>query len=127
MSSARNIGREIGTAFAVLAIYLLTILSPLHHARASQVDFERLGYTTTQSSWVLCSQAGDSRDDGGLLVAKCPAAGVAKTDFLPPAPVVLSVERIGVALVAPRPDTTQAFIPAIAAPPGGPRAPPALV
>ena len=63
MTSSRSIGREIGTAFAVLAIYLLTVLAPLHHARASQLGFEQLGYATIESSWVLCTAAGVAGGD----------------------------------------------------------------
>jgi hypothetical protein len=63
MSTTRSIGREIGTALAVLAIYLLTVLAPLHQARASQLAFEELGYTTVETSWVLCTPAGVDGED----------------------------------------------------------------
>ncbi|HEY0034192.1 MAG TPA: hypothetical protein VGB81_13075, partial [Devosia sp.] len=63
MSKRRTMTREIGTAFAVLAIYLLTILAPLHQARASQLVFQELGYATVGTGWVLCTPLEQSRDN----------------------------------------------------------------
>ena len=126
MTSSRSIGREIGTAFAVLAIYLLTVLAPLHHARASQLDFEQLGYATIESSWILCTSTGIGGGDRDGPVAKCPATGVGKTDFVLP---VLDTVAVGheIALAAPLLPLSPSFPPRIAAPPSGPRAPPVVV
>jgi hypothetical protein len=126
MSTTRNIGREIGTAFAVLAIYLLTVLAPLHHARASQLTFEELGYATLEASWVLCGPAGVQGEDRDALVAKCPAAGVGKAEFVLPRLDAMPV-RHQVAIAAPRPTTVLASLPRPVAPSGGPRAPPVSV
>lgn len=126
MNSTRNIGREIGTAFAVLAIYLLTILAPLHHARASQLAFEDLGYATIEASWVLCTPTGAEGQDRDVL-AKCPATGVGKAEFILPVLAVLPVALDIATLAAPLSVTTPAFLPRTAASPGGPRAPPVLV
>jgi hypothetical protein len=126
MSTTRKIGREIGTAFAVLAIYLLTVLAPLHHARASQLAFEQLGYATTETSWVLCTPAGAEGEDRDVLVAKCPATGVGKAEFLLPALDSLPVSH-AVALAAPRPTLSPILLPRAIAPPGGPRGPPVSV
>ena len=128
MISSRSIGREIGTAFAVLAIYLLTVLAPMHHARAGQLAFEQIGYATIEASWVLCTPSsldgGDS--DSDALVAKCPATGVGKTDLALPALTALPVTH-EVALAAARVIPAPAFLPRIIAPASGPRAPPVLV
>ncbi|HTM79031.1 MAG TPA: hypothetical protein VL133_15575 [Devosia sp.] len=86
MPSTRHMIREIGTAFAVLALYLLTILAPLHQARAIQLDFAALGYQTTETGWVLCS-AETERSEGNGLIGKCPAAGIAKQQLAGPPPV----------------------------------------
>ena len=85
MHRTRSMTREIGTAFAVLAIYLLTILAPLHHARASQLAFQELGYTTIDSGWVLCSAGETGGENRDVTVAKCPAAGIGKPDVAAPA------------------------------------------
>lgn len=127
MSSARSFSREIGTAFAVLAIYLLTVLAPLHHARASQLAFEQLGYSTLETPWVFCSSVGNEGEDGETIIAKCPATGVGKAEFVLPAAVALPVPRDVAALAAPLLAETPVFPPRAIAPPGGPRAPPSLV
>ncbi|QQR38810.1 hypothetical protein [Devosia rhizoryzae] len=87
--------REIGTALAVLAIYVLTLLLPLHQAAAQQRDLEELGYSTL-SSWSVCAQLaedeqGDPRQAAAL---SCPALGIAKHQLdaaEPPAPVFAPV------------------------------------
>ena len=84
MHQPRSMTREIGTAFAVLAIYLLTILAPMHQARASQLAFQELGYTTIESGWVLCTPEAQPGDERDILVAKCPAAGVGKPAAVAP-------------------------------------------
>lgn len=126
MNSRRSIGREIGTAFAVLAIYLLTVLAPLHHARASQLDFEALGYTTTQASWVLCTSTGRYGEDRDVLVAKCPATSAGKAEFVLPVLDAAPV-RHAAAIAAPRSTMVPAFPPRAATPPSGPRGPPVQV
>lgn len=126
MSQARSIGREIGTALAVLAIYLLTVLAPLHQARAGQLAFEELGYSLTQSSWVLCSAAGATDEGGDVSIAKCPATGIGKAGIVLPTPHALPA-AYGIALAAPQLATSPTVLPRIVAPSGGPRAPPVLV
>ena len=91
MSTSRRFSREIGTAFAVLALYLLTILTPLHQARATQLDFATLGYQTVETGWVLCS-ADTDRSEGKSLVTKCPAAGIGKQQLVAPALAVIAVD-----------------------------------
>jgi len=127
MHQTRSIGREIGTAFAVLAIYLLTVLAPMHHARASQLAFEELGYSIIESSWVLCTPADATGQDRDVLVAKCPATGIGKAEYTLPTLDVLPVELDVAALSAPLSMRAPVFLPRIAAPPSGPRAPPTLV
>ena len=126
MNQTRSIGREIGTALAVLAIYLLTILAPLHEARASQLAFNELGYAMPQSSWVLCTPAGMADENGETSVAKCPATGVGKTETVLPGQYALP-GAYGIALAAPRLTAIPAVLPRRLAPPAGPRAPPVPV
>lgn len=127
MSKTHSRTREIGTALAVLAIYLLTILAPMHHARASQLAFEELGYVTLDAGWALCIPLGsDPTDEGQSQPAKCPAAGVGKIDFAGPplagAPLDLPL------LVVPDGKSRAAIPePAPASPPSGSRAPPTRV
>ena len=126
MSTRRSIGREIGTAFAVLAIYLLTVLAPMHHARASQLALGELGYATIEASWVLCTPTSVAGEDSDALVAKCPAVGIGKTDFVLPVLGAVPVSHHR-ALAAPRHTAQPALLPRAIVPSGGPRAPPVLV
>ena len=126
MNQTRSIGREIGTALAVLAIYLLTVLAPLHHARASQLAFEELGYAMAQSSWMQCTPAGMDGEDSDVLVAKCPATGVGKVELMLPVLGAMAI-RHDVILAAPLMASSPAFPPRAIAPSGGPRAPPVSV
>jgi len=126
MNQARNIGREIGTALAVLALYLLTVLSPIHHAHASQLAFQELGYATAQASWTLCSSAGAMGDQDDASPAKCPGLGVGKAEVVPPVLHALPA-AYGRALAAPLFTIAPASLPRTIAPPAGPRAPPVSV
>ncbi|MGV8953978.1 MAG: hypothetical protein ACOH2M_22965 [Cypionkella sp.] len=122
MNSQRSMSREIGTALAVLAMYLFTLLAPLHEARASQ-----LGYTTLQTGWVLCSSAKTSDQDGKIAVSKCPVTGVGKPAAIAPGLIAMAPHLRPVMLAAPRPLLPVRFAPAPIAPPAGPRAPPVVI
>lgn len=72
------IAREVGMALAVLALYLLTLLLPLHQAAASQRDLAALGFENL-ADWSVCSSlASESDADTDIAPVKCPAAGLAK-------------------------------------------------
>lgn len=127
MHQPRSIAREIGTAFAVLAIYLLTILAPLHQARASQLAFQELGYTTIESGWVLCSSTERSDGKKDVTIAKCPAAGIGKPAAIVPAFNVVAINLSAAYVAAPVTAAVATVTPQPIAPPSGPRAPPVLV
>src|SRR4051812_29833073 len=96
MQPHRKIVREIGTAFAVLAIYLLTVLTPLHQSRASQLDFAKLGYATLDASWALCG-APDGADNSKTVSTKCPVTGVGKHQTAPILPVAFVLNPLRMA------------------------------
>ena len=127
MHQPRSMTREIGTAFAVLAIYLLTILAPLHHARASQMALQELGYSTLESGWVLCSAAETGDQDRDVLLAKCPAAGIGKPDVIAPSVPMIALDLGTSFVAAPLSIAVADVTPFAVASPSGPRAPPALV
>ncbi|HUH75966.1 MAG TPA: hypothetical protein VLZ53_01230 [Devosia sp.] len=118
--------RELGTALAVLAIYVLTLLVPLHQARASQLHFDQLGYAGPVSSWVNCLSAEPvGSDHDAPLMAKCPAAGLGQNGLLAgPVAMVEPVRRA--LLVVPSGPKADGFVPTTRASPHGPRAPPIL-
>lgn len=126
MHHTRTMSREIGTALAVLALYLLTVLAPLHHARATQLSFAELGYAIDQSGWALCAPV-STGEDPELAVSKCPAAGIGKQDLLAPIPAAPAVAPDVRAIAAPLLRADLPYAPHPIAPPVGPRAPPRLV
>ncbi|MBB4053062.1 hypothetical protein GGR20_002718 [Devosia subaequoris] len=78
-STAQIMLRETGIAVAVLAIYVLTLLLPLHQAAGLQRDLNAVGYSTLDS-WSVCQplaqdENGDPREAAAL---NCPATGAAK-------------------------------------------------
>lgn len=126
MTTRNSIPRQIGTALAVLALYLLTVLSPMHQARATQLAFEAAGYSTTEPGWALCSQTGTTDHDGDVNLAKCPAAGIGKPVAVSPGLSAMVLDARTPLALAALPWRGPAMLPAAAAPPGGPRGPPTL-
>jgi hypothetical protein len=90
--SSTGIIREIGTALAVLSLYVLTLLLPLHQAAGLQNDLARLGFETV-GSWSICADAGaaDKGEPQAPAALKCPAAGIGKHEFAAILPVVLGI------------------------------------
>ncbi|MCS6761608.1 MAG: hypothetical protein MO846_06220 [Candidatus Devosia symbiotica] len=128
MTHKPSMSREIGTALAVFAIYLLTILAPLHETCASQLVFEKLGYTTLRSGWVLRSSAGAIDQDSKVPVSKCPVTGVDKPAAIAsPGIDAVLLTWCHAELAAPRPITMGTVQPAAIAPPSGPRGPPEAI
>jgi invasion protein IalB len=74
--------REAGAAFAVLAIFVLTILTPLHQSAALQRDMAKLGHETA-GAWSICTAINEADDDDDLPTAlKCPVAGIGNTKLV---------------------------------------------
>lgn len=116
--------RELGAAFAVLAIYFLVLLAPLHQAAGLQRDLNTLGFTSLDT-WSVCGQLAQSDDGSENSVAKCAASGIGKNELAALKPVLLDFAITRVATVvdyavpqaAARPSRDWAI--------GQPRAPPA--
>ena len=126
---ARRMVREVGTAFAVLAIYVLTLLLPMHQAAGLQRDLAKLGYETV-GGWSLCedfastSKGGDQPEPTAV---KCPAAGIGKYEFAALLPPALTIAP---PIVTDQIQRVQPVAPAPTSPPdhfGQSRAPPASV
>lgn len=85
--------REMGTAFAVLALYVLTLLLPLHQAAGLQRDLNAVGYSTLEA-WSVCQPmaADENGDPASAAALTCPAAGIAKHQFTALVPPVLVIE-----------------------------------
>lgn len=88
--------KEVGTVLAVLALYVLVLLTPLHQAAGLQRDLSAMGFETV-ASWSVCE--GLAQDEAGnplgLPTVKCPAASLDKTGLANSLPPVLRIEPPG--------------------------------
>lgn len=87
----REIVRETGIALAVLAIWLLSLLAPLHQVSRLVDDFARAGVSV--SAWSLCIPLDKDRADGNPPAVICPAKALGKDALVPAetgAPVLLA-------------------------------------
>jgi len=85
--------REMGAAFAVLAIYVLTLLMPLHQAAGLQRDLNAMGFSTLEA-WSVCQPMAEDEngDPASAAALTCPATGVAKQQLTAVLPPVLVIE-----------------------------------
>jgi hypothetical protein len=90
LAGARDIVRDMGTAAAVLALYLLLLLAPWHQAAALQHDLADFGYAAVASVDICGDLAADT--DGGATPLKCPIAGIGKFDFAGIVPNLLALD-----------------------------------
>lgn len=93
----RTLAREMGAAFAVLAIYVLTLLVPLHQAAGLQRDLAAIGFEAVPG-WSICTSLAENKDGNTSPVPfKCAASGIAKNELAAaePAIVHVGIVRIG--------------------------------
>lgn len=124
-STTRSMLRETGIALAVLAIYVLTLLLPLHQAAGLQRDFNALGFSTLES-WSVCQPMAQDEDGTPREAAAltCPATGIAKQQLAVVLPPVLVLEAPTTANVVHYRDTPAAPTPILPDHVGQSRAPP---
>lgn len=85
----RQIGREVGAAIAVVALYMLVLLAPLHQSAGLQRELARLGFESSVSWSVCTSVANPGRGDSDTpTAAKCPLTGASKSQFVAVLPQV---------------------------------------
>jgi hypothetical protein len=117
--------RETGIALAVLAIYMLTLLLPLHQAAGLQRDLNALGFSTLES-WSVCQPM--AQDENGApreaAALTCPATGIAKQQLAAVLPPVLVIEPPTAAHVVHYGDTLAIHRPLLPDHVGQSRAPP---
>lgn len=122
----RTILREAATAVAVLALYVLVLLAPLHQAAGLQRDLNALGYTSLDT-WSICVPLTQDDTQQPFQVAKCPMTGIGKNDLalaVPPS-TTLDVPLLLAAVVYP--GASRSLHRLAARGPGQPRAPPVTV
>lgn len=74
--------RESGLAFAILAVWLLSLLAPMHLVSRAVTEL-RLAGVETGSDWTLCIPSGQS-DDEGRSIPLCPGKSLCGGGLLPP-------------------------------------------
>lgn len=122
---SKSIVREIGAALAVVTIYMLVLLMPLHQAAGLQRDLAGLGFENLET-WSICSSI--AQDDGQPVAAvKCAAAGIGKNEIVPPDVVHTALDILRVAGTVRYFDPADTITPAPRRSPGQPRAPPVAV
>ncbi|GEM_PF-2670375 len=79
--TARILLREVRFACAVLAIWLMSLLAPMHLVSRMAADLRVAGYQTA-SDWSLCIPTGQT-DDVGQLITLCPGKTIGGGGLLP--------------------------------------------
>ncbi|WP_151718421.1 hypothetical protein [Gemmobacter serpentinus] len=86
---ARLIIRETGMALAVLALWMLSLLVPLHQTSGLLRDLERAGHDIS-GAWSICVTLAQDDAAGDQKVPVCPAQAIGKTGLaMAPAPLAL--------------------------------------
>jgi hypothetical protein len=71
---------SLSAAFALVALYTLTLLLPLHQAAGLQRDLEQYGYARLDT-WSICSSIAQDKSGKEPTALKCPASGIAKHEL----------------------------------------------
>ena len=121
----RSMAREIGAAVAVLALYMLVLLAPLHQAAGLQRDLADLGYASLDT-WSICEPLANEPGEGEA-VAKCAAVGIGKNEIVPVDVPRIVIGNIQLASVVDYPTRPLLIAPSVEQHPGNPRGPPAIV
>ncbi len=100
----RTIAKEVGTALAVLAMYLLVLLAPWHQANALQHDLADLGYVTAETVDICAPLSLHGDDNEHSEAIKCPVAGIGKFDFAFVEPGTIALPAPAITQLAIYPD-----------------------
>ena len=81
--------RETGLALAMLAVWMLALLAPLHQTSGLLHAMAKTGHVLP-GGWSICVALAQEEDGPDIPVSGCPAHALGKTDIaLPPQPVAL--------------------------------------
>lgn len=118
--------REIGTALAVLAIWLMSLLVPMHQVSRLIGELAEAGIVTV-TDWSLCVPLDLDGDDPDGQQTLCPAQGIGKNDLaiMPDTTLLAIVFPLAGSLFLPSPP--ERFWARVQSDTGQPRAPPAPV
>lgn len=125
---SRSIAREISSAAAVIAVYVLVLLTPLHQASGLQRYLAELGHASSEA-WSICGSTspGDEEEapSGGI---NCPIIGIGKQALVGAQAGSVDLDNVlRVAIRAGYPDRPAPPRPTVAPHVGQARAPPVMV
>lgn len=123
----QTIRRELGMALSMLALWLLTLLAPLHLTSGLLRDMAAAGHVLP-AGWSVCVTLADGDTDGtDHATIVCPAHAMAQNGAAPPDPPFLLADFQAALLAVVQPAPRYLPVPEAPRPPGQPRAPPALI
>lgn len=118
--------RETGMGLAMLAIWLLSLLAPLHQTSGLLRDMALAGHDISDA-WSICITLSQDEDGESRVTSVCPAHAIGKTGVATPPPPVLLAGALPTLRGADLPtEVVRADRPHDCAP-GQPRAPPATI
>lgn len=119
-----SIIREVGMALAVLALWMMTLLVPLHQTSGVLRELAKAGYDIS-GAWSICVTLAQDDDGKSQAMPVCPAQGIGKNDIAAPPPPFQLPEQVAAVHDAHFPaDMVEPWRPQRFEP-GQPRAPPA--
>ena len=121
-----SITREIGLALAALALWMLTLLVPLHQVSGLLRERAMAGFDIS-GAWSICVSLAQDEDGEARLPSVCPAQGIGKNDVAAPPPPVLMAVLVAVTTDDLLPVEGVSPISQKRFQPGQPRGPPAIV
>lgn len=119
---ATTLTRRAGLTLALLGLWLMALLVPLHQASGVQRELVAAGHLAA-SGWTLCPAHQQPGGDNHL-PPLCPAQGIGKHDMALPPPAILPGRVLSLARDADRPAARPVPRDARGFQPGQPRAPP---
>ncbi|MBL4916379.1 hypothetical protein [Szabonella alba] len=129
MKSSPTLGnsiRETGLALAILAIWMLSLLAPLHQSSGLLRVMADAGHQVP-AGWSICITLDADGGDKDHAIPVCPAQGIGKSGLTAPPPPVMLAVLLQLPQAAAFSPATPRLHRAQNSPPGQPRAPPAQV
>ncbi|MDD2867364.1 hypothetical protein [Neomegalonema sp.] len=85
--------REVGSALAVLAVWALTLLAPLHQTSSLMRELAARGHEAAVV-WTLCNPADADPGDPDQAAVVCPLQGIGKLGLIPPMTGIAEIELL---------------------------------
>lgn len=80
-----TVTRELGMAMAVLALWMLSLLAPLHQTSGLLREMAKAGHDIS-GAWSICVTLAQDADGQDHAIPVCPAQAIGKSDLAAPPP-----------------------------------------